>query len=242
MKAIILTAGIGSRIRPLTDTTPKCLLKVAGKTILERMIENLQQVNVSQFIIVTGYMADVVKEYIQQRFPGLLVTFVHNERYLETNTGYSLLLTREYVRNDAFVKLDGDVVFEMAVVEKLCASPYPNCLCIDKNIHLDKEEVKVILKDNTQVLKVGKKLNPHESHGESIGIEKLSLEGGKEFFNVLKESIIKKQHLKEYYDDSYTTLVQKGIPFYSVDISNFKWVEIDTHEDYQRAQQLFKEE
>lgn len=239
MKAIILAAGIGSRIRPLTDNSPKCLLKVGNKTILERMIDNLIAMGISEFIMITGYMADTIRSFIQHNYPKLNITYIHNARYLETNTGYSVLMARDLVADSDFVKLDGDVVFEKAVIEKLIQSTYSNCLSIDQNIHLAKEEVKVKMDDKYRVLEVGKKLDPKTVQGESIGIEKLSKEAGKVFFEILEEQIIRKQNLQDYYDDSYTTLVARGVPFYSVDISNLKWVEIDTMEDYTLANKLF---
>lgn len=240
MKAIILTAGVGSRIRPLTDNTPKCLLQVAGQPILKRMIDNLKAVGLNEFIVITGYMADTVQKYIKDNYPDLNVTFIHNDRYEETNTGYSLFLTRDAVGDDSFVKLDGDVVFEAAVIERLIKDPNENCLAIDKNIHLDKEEVKAQIGEGNQILKVGKTLDARMAHGESIGIEKVGKETGKVFYEILQRDVVEKEKWQEYYDDSYTTLVEEGHPFYAVDISGLKWVEIDTHEDYDRANGMFR--
>lgn len=240
MKAIILTAGVGSRIRPLTDTIPKCLLEVAGQPILKRMIDNLKSSGLTQFIVITGYMGEAVKKYISDNYPGLEVTYIHNDRYEETNTGYSLFLTRDAVGGDSFVKLDGDVVFEPAVVEKLVKDEHENCLCIDRNIHLDKEEVKAQIDAAGEVLKVGKTLDARQAQGESIGMEKVGAETGKAFYEVLQRDVVDKQKWQEYYDDSYTTLVEEGHPFHAVNISGLKWVEIDTHEDYDRANEMFK--
>lgn len=239
MKAIILTAGVGSRIRPLTDTTPKCLLEVAGKPILQRMIDNLKAAGMTDFIIITGYMANTVKTFVQNTYPDLKVEFILNERYEETNTGYSLFLTRDAVAGDNFIKLDGDVVFEEAVIKKLIEDKNENCLCIDRNIQLDKEEVKAQIGEGDQILKVGKTLDARMAHGESIGIEKVGSKTGAEFYNILERDVVEKQKWQEYYDDSYTTLVEEGHPFHAVDISGLKWVEIDTHEDYERANEMF---
>lgn len=240
MKAIILTAGVGSRIRPLTDNTPKCLLDINGKTILERMVENVSGCGITQFVVITGYLQEQVTSFITEHFPRLKFSFVHNEKYAETNTAYSLYLTRKLVEGDSFIKLDGDVVFEKAVVEKLINDQNQNCLCMDKNIRLATEEVKVSLGENNKVLKVGKKIPPQAAQGESIGIEKLSAEGGVAFYNALEQVLKDPKNNQEYYDDSYTTLVERGVPFYATDITGLKWVEIDTHEDYQKALEFFK--
>ncbi|MGE5042241.1 MAG: sugar phosphate nucleotidyltransferase [Candidatus Levyibacteriota bacterium] len=238
MKAVILAAGIGSRIRPLTDNTHKSLLEVAGKSILQRMLENIQAVGITEVVVITGYREDDVKEFIASHFPNLQASFKKNEKYLETNTGYSLLLTREFVEGDDFVKFDADVVFEKEVLGKLLASQN-SALCIDRNIHLEAEEVKVITDSAGRVLQVGKKLDPQASNGESIGIEKITKDAGRVLFGELDSLMKDQKNWQEYYDDSYTTLVEKGVPFEAVDITGLKWVEIDTHEDFKRAQETF---
>src|SRR5680860_32206 len=90
--AVILAAGIGSRLSPLTDNCPKCLLSVGGSVILERMIRNCLSCGISQFVLVLGHRADEIKAFVDKTFRGIRVTYVINERYRETNTGYSLML------------------------------------------------------------------------------------------------------------------------------------------------------
>ena len=242
MKAILLAAGIGSRIRPLTDDKPKSLLDVNGRTILFNMIENVQAVGMNEVIVVTGYLEEILKAYITENFPSLSVTFIRNEKYLDTNTGYSLLLTREAVGDDSFIKFDADVIFERSVLEKLVNHEAETALLIDRNINLEAEEVKAITTPEGRVLKVGKKLNPHESTGESIGIEKIGKEAAKVLYAELGSLMQDQSNWKEYYDDSYTTLVERGVPFHAVDITGHRWVEIDTHEDYAKAKELFTNE
>ena len=239
MKAILLAAGVGSRIRPLTDDKPKSFIPVAGISILERMLKAVQEVGMTEVGIVTGYRAEQVQSFIAEKFPNLHVTFMHNDKYEETNTGYSLLLTKDFVGNDSFIKFDADVVFETEVLRKLIDSPVPSALCIDTNINLEAEEVKVITGAENIVVQVGKKLDPHQSTGESIGIEKIDADAAKVLFAELEMLMKDEANWQEYYDDSYTTLVAKGCPMYAVDITGLKWVEIDTHEDYAKAEEIF---
>ncbi len=239
MKAIILAAGVGSRIRPLTYNTPKSLLKIGGKTILQRMIDNLLSANIDQVAIVIGYLEDAIKEFVAKTYPDLNVTFIRNELYDQTNTAYSLNLTRSFVGNDDFIKFDADVVFEKAILEKLVANQNPNCLCIDRNINLAAEEVKVVMDERGKVLRVGKKIDPALAKGESIGIEKISKEAGKVLFEELERLMKEDINYLRYYDDSYTTLVERGIPFFGLDITGLDWVEIDTHKDLELAIKLF---
>ncbi len=237
-KAVLLAAGVGSRIRPLTNNSPKSLLDVAGKSILSRMLENVQAAGMTDVVVITGYLESQIKAFISSNFPDLNVVYKRNDKYEETNTGYSLLQTREFVEGYDFVKFDADVVFEKAILEKLLASQV-SALCIDRNIHLEAEEVKVITDQNGKVLEVGKKLDPHKANGESIGIEKITADAGRVLFEELESLLKDEKNWQEYYDDSYTTLVNKGVPFEAVDITGLKWIEIDTHQDYIRAQELF---
>ncbi len=239
MKVVLLAAGVGSRIRPLTDDKPKSLLEVNGISILERMLTNVRNVGLKDVVVITGYLEDQLKNFINEKFSDLNVSFIRNDVYEETNTGYFLLLTKDFVNGDSFIKFDADVIFEEEVLRKLINSPFQTALCIDTNIHLDKEEVKVITDEDGMVLEVGKKLDPSKCKGESIGIEKISSEAGKLLFEELGKLMKDKNNWKEYYDDSYTTLVNQGVEFGAVDITGLKWVEIDTHEDYDRAKQIF---
>ncbi|MGA9252319.1 MAG: NTP transferase domain-containing protein, partial [Roseobacter sp.] len=102
--AVILAAGIGSRLSPLTDNCPKSLLTVGGSIILERMIRNCLSCGMSQFILVLGHRADEIKKFVDKTFRGIGVTYVINDRYRETNTGYSLMLASEAIGTAKFVK------------------------------------------------------------------------------------------------------------------------------------------
>ena len=174
MKAVILTAGVGLRIKPLTDNCPKCLLKVGDNTILEMMISHIQNCGIKEIIFVVGYLKEQIKYYVKTKFPDLNVSFVTNDKYAETNTGYSLMLVKDFIQNSGFIKFDGDVVFDKKILKKLIDCKHESCLCIDKNINIDAEEIKVIINNQNRILKANKTVNPKDAAGESIGIEKIS--------------------------------------------------------------------
>ena len=240
-KAVILAAGVGSRIRPLTDDCPKCLLTVAGKPILERMIRNCQKCGISEFVIVLGYLGARVRQFVSSTFPELQVTFVVNERYAETNTGYSLMLTEQAIGNASFIKFDADVVFDTQILAHLITSEFQNILCVDRDIQLDAEEVKVIVDDRLRVLEASKTVDPKAAFGESIGIEKISAATAKLLFAELTMMMAQSGHLQDYYEAAYELLMTRGTKFYALDITGLKWTEIDTREDYASANELFSE-
>lgn len=137
------------------------------------------------------------------------------------------------------LELKRDVVFDINILKTLIASEYDNCLCIDKNINLDAEEIKVIIKDDNRVVKASKTVNPLDAIGESIGIEKISGETAHTLFNDLELMMKDEQYHQEYYEAAYERLIEKDVPFHALDISGLKWTEIDTQEDFMLAENIF---
>lgn len=239
LKAIILAAGVGSRIRPLTDNCPKSLLKIGNYTILQMMLSHLQSCGINDVVIVLGYLQQQIKDYIAANFPDINIQFVVNEYYETTNTGYSLMLTEPFVKNCGFIKFDADVVFELTILNKLIASKYRNVLCIDKDINLDAEEIKVIIDVQGKVLKASKEVAPQEAIGESIGIEKISHESAELLFSELKLMMKDKNNHQAYYEAAYERLIEKNTTFNTLDITGDKWTEIDTLADFDLAKSIF---
>jgi choline kinase len=238
--AVILAAGIGSRLAPLTDDCPKSLLAVGGSIILERMIRNCLSCGISQFVIVLGHRADEIERFVDKTFRGIRVSYVINDRYRDTNTGYSLMLAASAIGISEFIKFDADVVFDVKILRQLMDSELPNVLCIDRNIALADEEVKVIADDQMRVIEIGKSVDPKAALGESIGIEKISNITGPLLFAELTQMMESKAHAQDYYEAAYEQLVDKGIPFHAIDITGLDWTEIDTVEDFDAANTMFR--
>ena len=239
LKAIILAAGVGSRIRPLTDNCPKCLLKVGGITILERMITNLLNCGIGEVIIVLGYLDTKIENFVTSTFPDLSVQFVVNDRFAETNTGYSLMQAEALANGSGFVKFDADVVFDKDILRKLIDSTYENCLCIDRNIQLDAEEIKVVVEGDNRVVRASKTVDAKLAIGESIGIEKICSTTAKTLFAELATMMAEPVHHQDYYEAAYERLIARNTPFHALDITGLAWTEIDTKEDFASANLLF---
>jgi len=239
MKAIILAAGVGSRIRPMTDDCPKTLLKIGDVTILERMLTNIQACGINDVTFVLGYLREKIESFVKDTFPDLNAHFVVNDRYAETNTGYSLMLAEELVMGSSFVKFDADVVFDRKILEKLLACDDQNYLCIDKNIQLDAEEIKVVVDRNDRIVKASKTVPPADAMGESIGIEKISHDTAGLLFAELRAMMGQAENHQEYYEGAYERLMEKDVAFYTLDITGLNWTEIDTKKDFDAARRLF---
>lgn len=234
MKAVILAAGAATRLRPLTDNLPKTLLPVDGTPILQRSMSNLLRCGFSEFVIVTGFLDYLVREEVESWFPNLDVQFVTNTAFATTNNAYSLLLARPFADEDAFVLLDGDVVFDVAVIEKLLAHG-PDCLAVRSVGEMGEEEMKVTVDGNDRVTQIRKDISVRACMGESVGIELFSGYTSKRLFATLAERVISRGLKNEYYEASFQQIIDEGAHLYGVDIGTLYATEIDTLEDLQAA-------
>jgi len=238
MKAVILAAGIASRLRPLTDHTPKCLLKIGNKSILERTITNLLNHSINEFIIVTGYMEEQITKFISMIFPSLEVTFINNTFYDSTNNIYSLWLTNNYLKNTDILLLDSDIIFDQRILRLLLDSGSGNYLAVRSDHHIGEEEMKVITKKDNVITKISKKLNPRLAAGESIGIEKFDSEFMEVLFEKIKQRVVTEGRNNDFYEAAFQDAIDAGQKLYAVDVGEYRCIEIDTVDDIETAKIL----
>ena len=234
MKAVILAAGCATRLRPYSDDTPKTLLPVGGVPILRRTITSLLRCGFDQFVIGTGYLEHMVREAVGSWFPGLDVSYVINPDYRTTNNAYSLLLMREHVEDDGFILLDGDVVFDLGVVEELIERG-PDCLAVRSVGEIGLEEVKVTADNEDRVLAIGKHVPVRSAMGESVGIELFSAASSKKLFGALDQRVRDHGLVNEYYEAAFQQIIDSGVTLYGVDIGSMYATEIDTIDDLTAA-------
>jgi choline kinase len=235
VKAVILCAGVGGRLRPLTEDRPKCLVDVGGQTILESCLSRLETAGIEDVVLVTGHKSELVERLVRERGCPR-VTFVRNESFARTNTAYSLNRALKGMDSD-FVLANGDVLFDAGILEDLLRYPGPNCLAVDPDIPLDGEEVKVIVRDG-RVERVGKDVDPALSLGEAIGLNKI----GRDLVPALAavyDGLEEKGELDHYFEKGFDAVCgAAGTPggaFGVVLTGRRPWVEIDTLEDYEHA-------
>lgn len=236
MKTVILAAGISARLRPLTNSTPKCLLKIAGKTILERTIDNLLCYDLNDVIIVTGFHQEQIKDFISEKYPHLKVTYIYNEVYDTTNNIYSLWLTKDYTKNEEMLLLDSDILFDKKILELLINSKYPNCLALRTDHQLSEEEIKVRLNEDKSIAEISKTVELKQAVGESIGIEKFSAKFVEQLFQILDRKILKENQVKIFYEAAFQDAINSGEKIFAVDIDDLKCIELDFAEDIERAE------
>jgi choline kinase len=236
--AVILVAGVGSRLRPITDTRPKALAPVGDETILSRAVRQLLDFGVSRLVLATGYREDAVRAALGGLAAHVDVTYCPNPRYDTTQNSVSLALCREAVGERSFFKLDGDVVFDLELLERIAAPETELSVGVDSGRKLDAEAMKVVVEGRT-IRRFGKGVPLAESHGESIGIERIAASASKKLFDALDERVAA-GITGLYYEDVYSELIAEGRLVAEVaDVSGLRWTEVDTFEDLETARRLF---
>lgn len=235
MKAIILAAGYGSRLRPITDNLPKCMVEVNNVKIIEKQLSNLIRngIELKDIIVVTGYKSDKLKNYINEIYQG--VNIVENKVYESTNNMYSLYLTKEYVKDDNFILMNADVYYEEAIIKELLENDFENLIVCDDGIYI--EESMKIVKNGNVITNISKAITKEDAYGVSIDVYKLSKQSGKKLFSIIDKIINVDKNLNSWTEVALDMLLKEE-EFHSLDIK-YNWVEIDNHEDLKHAEELF---
>ena len=181
VRAIILAAGTASRLRPLTSHTPKCLLKVGERTLLQRSIDALIKAGIREFVIVTGYLHEQIENFVRKTYQDSLplregrggsFRFIHNKDYETTNNIYSLWLARPEAEGQEVLLLDSDLLYDGQIIERVLADKHDNVLTLIRH-ELGEEEMKVVIDAEGSIVEISKTCDPAIAAGESLGIERM---------------------------------------------------------------------
>ena len=195
MKAVILAAGTASRLRPLTEHTPKCLLKIGERSLLQRSMDAIIAAGVRNFVIVTGYLHEQIEQFISEQYGDSIgVEFIHNDVYDSTNNIYSLWLARPAVDGQQFLLLDSDLVYDPAIVKRVVGADSDNILTLIRH-ELGEEEMKVVTDANGDITEISKTCSPADAAGESLGIEKIGAAYSTALYKEL-DGMMNKEHLE----------------------------------------------
>jgi HAD superfamily hydrolase (TIGR01450 family) len=238
MKAVILAAGIGSRLKAITQAKPKCLVKVAGIPILEHQIRAYLKAGINQIVIVTGYKSNQVYDFCQSKFPEN-VKLVDNPRYLTTNNMYSLFLTLPMVAGGEFILSNGDVVFEPAIINDLVNSSLPDAIVCDQGSY-NPESMKVTVGPGGYINAISKRISEAEAYGNSIDLYKFSEPSASIFFNEISRIISQEGNVNDWVEVALHRVLSQGqLRMQPLDIRGKPWMEIDNLDDLLAADRLF---
>lgn len=238
-RAVILAAGSARRMRPLTDELPKCLLTVAGRTILWRAVSILAGCGITRITVVDGFAGDRIRSALGAEFPPSWFTFVRNEDYETTNNAYSLWLART-PEEESLLLLDADVVFDADVVSRLIRDEHANRVALRSRGEIGEEDVKVGLEPDGRIRDIGKHVPLDRAAGESVGLAAFSPGFSRRMFEVLERRLLLEKRLDEWYESAFLELIETGEAVYPVDVGDLRAIEVDSPEDLARARSLFE--
>lgn len=239
MKALILAAGLGTRLAPITNDRPKSLVPVNGKPILIKQIENLKQNGIHDITIVSGYKADALEKAVKELYPEIKI--VESVDYATTNNMYSAYLGIQtmFPNHDIqpFYMMNADVFYDTSVITALKEDARQNLVVVDMGRYIE-ESMKVVVKNN-RLVEISKQVLPEDALGCSIDVYKFGADGGSAFYNHCRKYIEEKNELKKWSEvalnDAFADVEFQACPLVG------RWLEIDNHDDLAAAEELFAE-
>lgn len=254
MIGMVLAAGAGRRLRPYTDTLPKALIPVMESvegetTILDIALRNLAEVGLTDVVIVVGYRAQAVTERkaALERKYNVSLTLVHNDKAEEWNNAYSMWLARDHFSKGVLM-VNGDTVHPVSVERTLLSrrssasvqrDAEPDILLAVDNVKtLADEEMKVTLSASGRISRISKQLDPAKAYGEYIGATLIEPAAAGPLADALEATWRANPDL--YYEDGYQELVNRGGEISVAPIGDVDWVEVDNHDDLEKARRIAK--
>jgi choline kinase len=232
MKAIILAAGVGKRFKEVTEHRPKCLIDIQGKTLLERTLAALDGAGVTKAVVVIGYRGEMITRQIGSNCGRVHITYVTNPQY-EKGAILSLLSAREEFDDDLLV-MDADVLFPVAMIDRLIRSPHANCFLLDGGADNTGEEQMLLTRGGRVLNIVRGGSGDFDVIGESVGFLKVSRSDAPFLRSILDDLVTKGRDSIEHEEAYPIFLAQRFIGFEQVD--DLPWIEIDFPEDLKRAE------
>jgi choline kinase len=236
MIGVILAAGMAKRLRPLTDTKPKCLLEVGGRTLLQRIVDAMHQTGITEFVVVTGYRGGMIRDFLTLHYPHFTIHFLDNVDYEHNNNIYSLWMAGQVVRGLEFLLMDSDILCDPEAVATV-ARQNVSALAVNRH-ELGEEEMKVVVDGNMQITEISKTCQPEDAMGESVGIEKMTADYSEALFCELDQMIEQEGLIDIFYERAFERLIPQGHTFKVVDTTELFSYELDTPEDFSNATAL----
>ena len=236
-KALILAAGLGTRLAPITDKVPKSLVPVNGKPILLKQIENLNENGIMDITIISGYKADVLEKTVHERYPE--VKIVRSVDYSATNNMYSAYIGIQSMFPEGnigpFYMMNADVFYDASIITALERDQRGNLVVVDIGRYIE-ESMKVIEKEG-RLIEISKKITPKDALGCSIDVYKFGADGGQAFYGRCVEYIETKKELKKWSEVALNDAFA-DVSFQACALQG-RWLEIDNQEDLAAAEALF---
>jgi choline kinase len=231
---------MAKRLRPLTDACPKCLLKIGERTLLQRTVDAMIAAGINELVVVTGYRAEMIRDFLTTQYPSLNIHFIHNGDYEHNNNIFSLWMTRPYTEGKDFLLSDSDILFDPQLIRAVLAAE-GNALALNRH-ECGEEEIKVIVDADNRIMELSKTCSIEQAIGESVGFEKMTASYSTALFKELEQMIEREGLIDVFYERAFERLIPQGHTFRIVDTTQFFSIELDTPEDFENAKQLIPAE
>lgn len=243
MQAIILAAGMGKRLKELTRDNTKCMVKVNGVSLIDRMLHQIQRQSVNRIIIVVGYKGEKLKEYIEMLGIETPITYIDNPIYDKTNNIYSLSLASEYLCEDDTLLFESDLIFEDSALDALVSDPRGTLALVDKyESWMSGTCIKIDDKDRITEFVPGNRLRFEETgeYYKTVNIYKFSREFSNKYYVPFLDAYQKALGENQYYEEVLRVITMLDEPVIRAKrLNGQKWYEIDDIQDLDIATTLF---
>ncbi|MFB0562332.1 MAG: sugar phosphate nucleotidyltransferase [Candidatus Lokiarchaeia archaeon] len=231
MEAVILAAGIGKRLKPLTSELPKAFIPIGDSLLLYYSLNNIRSIGITDVFIVVGFMENYFKKKLGNKYDDINITYISNKQYSTTGSMYSLSQTKGYLDEDILL-LESDLLYEKRALTELINYTYPNVI-LTSSIRQSGDEVFIHMDDDNCLTNLGKNIDKTGANSELVGISKLSLDFLNELYKKAEEDYVNGE--KNYHYEEVIYKLSKSYPVKCLFIEDLLWTEIDTHEDLEKA-------
>ena len=237
---VILAAGMAKRLRPLTDTKPKCLLEVGGKTLLQRTVDAMISAGAQELVVVTGYRENMIREFLTIHYPLVTIHFIDNVDYEHNNNIFSLWLAMQQWHGSEVLLMDSDILCDPEAVRRVARKTTP-ALAMQQH-ELGEEEMKIVVDEAGRITEISKTCKVADAIGESVGIEKMTPAYTEALYQELRKMILDEGLIDIFYERAFERLIPQGHMFEVVDTTDLFSYELDTPEDLEKASAALPQE
>ena len=224
---------MAKRLRPLTDEKPKCLLEVGGKTLLQRTVDAMISAGVKEFVVVTGYRAEMIREFLTVNYQLSIINYIDNVDFEHNNNIFSLWLAMQKLHGQEVLLMDSDILCDPEAVRRVARKTNP-ALAMQQH-ELGEEEMKIVVDEVGRITEISKTCSPADAIGESVGIEKMTPAYTEAIYQELRKMILDEGQIDIFYERAFERLIPQGHTFEVVDTTDLFSYELDTPEDLEKA-------
>ena len=237
-KAVVLTAGIGSRISNITKSIPKSMIKINNKYIFEYILEHLYKAKINEVIFVVGYKSNILIPKLKNKCSelGMKLKIVVSKKYKTTNTMYSLWLARKHLYSD-FIFLHGDLIFSFKMLNEFLKFSHKNSILVDPRKPRDWDDAMKIISNNNLLKYMSKTITLDEMDGVAIGMYKFNKKGGRILFDIIGR-LLKHKNTSAWVSEALNIMSK----YIKINIKLFRalWADVDNLVDLKSAKKIIK--